>query len=252
MKPTYEELEKQVQALKAELNTCMHAEEELRRSRYYLDRITKGMYESLVVVDRNYIIQDANDCFLREYGTTREEVLGKTCHAITHGLSTRCSEAEHPCPVAQVFESGEPRRVEHVHKNASGQALTVEIYAFPLFGDDGRVEQVVEVQHDVSDRKRAEEERALGEKLDGVLEMAGAVCHELNQPLQVVMAYAEHLQGALSEDDAVQRDVKKILHHVARIAGMTKKLQSITSYETMDYALGKKIIDIDKASGSDE
>ena len=141
MKPTYEELEKQLQAIKADLNTCRHAEEELRRSRHYLDRITSGMYESLVVVDRDYIIQEVNDHFLEEYGKTREETIGRPCYAVTHGLPTRCSSAEHPCPVAQVFKTGEPTREEHIHKDAAGQELTVEIYAFPLFGKDGKIEQ---------------------------------------------------------------------------------------------------------------
>ncbi len=31
------------------------------------------------------------------------------------------------------------------------------------------------------------------EKLQGLLEMAGAVCHELNQPLQVVSGFSEML-----------------------------------------------------------
>ena len=37
---------------------------------------------------------------------------------------------------------------------------------------------------DIHDTKIAEKERMRGEKLQGALEMAGAVCHELNQPLQ--------------------------------------------------------------------
>ena len=37
---------------------------------------------------------------------------------------------------------------------------------------------------DISDRKKSEEERREREKLQAVLEAAGAVCHELNQPLE--------------------------------------------------------------------
>ena len=45
------------------------------------------------------------------------------------------------------------------------------------------------VIRDISHRKQAEIERLQKEKLQGVLEMAGAACHELNQPLQVVSGY---------------------------------------------------------------
>ena len=247
-KPIYDELEQQVQTIQEELQSCRYAEEELRRSKYYIDCVTAGMHESLVVIDRSLLIKDVNDQFLKTYGTTREQTIGRPCHEITHGLNKRCSSDRHPCPAYQVFQTGKAASMEHVHQGRGGQALTVEMYAFPLFGEDGQVEAVVEVQHDISDRKRAEKERILAEKLNAILEMAGAVCHELNQPLQVVSAYAERLQQAVSKDNPLYGKIVKILDNVNRMADVTKKLQNITRYETIDYIQGEKILDIDKAS----
>jgi len=247
-KPTYDGLKQQVQTIQKELQSCRYAGEELRRSKYYLDCVTAGMHESLVVIDRNFLIKDVNDQFLKTYGTTREQTIGRPCHKITHGLNERCSSDGHPCPARQVFQTGKAASMEHVHQDRGGRELTVEMYAFPLFGEDGQVELVVEVQHDIGDRKRAEEERILTEKLNAILEMAGAVCHELNQPLQVVSAYAERLQQAVSEDNPLYGKIVKIIDNVNRMADITRKLQNITTYETIDYVQGEKIIDIHKAS----
>jgi hypothetical protein len=63
-----------------------------------------------------------------------------------------------------------------------------------------------------------------------------------------VFAYSEHLQSVLSKDDPHRKEITKILEQARRIAEITNKLQSITAYETKDYAQGKKIVDIDKAS----
>jgi len=45
-------------------------------------------------------------------------------------------------------------------------------------------------------------EMAEKEKFQGVLEMAGAVCHEINQPLMVISGYSELLQLDMSENDS--------------------------------------------------
>ena len=89
------------------------------------------------------------------------------------------------------------------------------------------------------------------EKLKGVLEMAGAVCHEMNQPLQVIYGYAKMLTKSLPEDDPKYNYVTEINEHAERMGQITNKLMNITRYETRDYVRGKKIVDIDKASHTD-
>ena len=98
-------------------------------------------------------------------------------------------------------------------------------------------------------RKRAEEMHAQKEKLQGVLEMAGAACHELNQPLQAISGYSELLLMEMSGDDPLFSMVSEIRKEAVRLGRITRKLNHITRYETTDYIEGGKIIDIDKASG---
>lgn len=45
-----------------------------------------------------------------------------------------------------------------------------------------------DLHREIEARKLAEAERLKVAKLEGALEMAGAVCHELNQPLQVILS----------------------------------------------------------------
>lgn len=98
------------------------------------------------------------------------------------------------------------------------------------------------------ERKRSERERLRREKLEGVLEMAGASCHELNQPIQVISGRSELLLMQVPEGDPMRKHVRAIKQQVDRIAEITMKLNNITRYETRDYIRGVKIIDIDKAS----
>jgi PAS domain-containing protein len=99
---------------------------------------------------------------------------------------------------------------------------------------------------DISAHKRAEYERIQKEKLQGVVEMGGAVCHELNQPMQVVSLTSEILIADVEQDDPLYQGICIIKEQTDRMGQITKKLMNITKYETKDYLNGK-IIDIDKA-----
>ncbi len=86
------------------------------------------------------------------------------------------------------------------------------------------------------------------EKMKGVFEMSGAVCHELNQPLQFISSAAELLLMEIGSDDPMFKMVTNIAEHVKRLGDITQKLMFINKYETKEYIKGAKIIDIDKSS----
>ena len=95
--------------------------------------------------------------------------------------------------------------------------------------------------------KQALKERIERERLQGVLEMAGAVCHELNQPLMGVSGYSELLLMKTSEDTPQYETIRKIKGQVDRMGTITKKLMHVTQYKTKTYLKGH-IVDIDAAS----
>lgn len=97
-------------------------------------------------------------------------------------------------------------------------------------------------------RRQLEGERSQRERLQGVIEMAGAACHELNQPLQVLSVYSHYLLHDLPDDSPLLEKIKKIKEMTDQLGQITKKINHITRYKTKDYIEGIKIVDIDKAS----
>jgi len=95
------------------------------------------------------------------------------------------------------------------------------------------------------------ERKLMGEeKFKGVLEMAGGICHDLNQPMQVVSGYSELLLMDIEKDNSAYPYVKMIKEQIGEMGSITRKLMRITKYETHDYIEGSRIIDIDKAAGA--
>ncbi len=94
------------------------------------------------------------------------------------------------------------------------------------------------------ERLKAEMEK---EKFQGVIELAGAACHELNQPLQIISGFTSLITEEETKTDLLKNHVEKIQIEVERMGELTRKLQNISHYKTVDY-LNQKIIDLEQAS----
>jgi len=86
-------------------------------------------------------------------------------------------------------------------------------------------------------------------KIQGVLEMAGAVCHEMNQPLQAISGYLDLIMMETAGNDRqLSERLEIIKDHINHMGMITRKLMRITTYETREYTEGTKIIDIEKSA----
>lgn len=98
---------------------------------------------------------------------------------------------------------------------------------------------------DLTMAKQSEQARIHHERMRGVLQMAGAVCHEINQPLMALMGYIDIINSRKGTKASTANALTKIGEQVNRINKLTKKLTRITQNKTKDYAGGEQIIDID-------
>jgi len=101
---------------------------------------------------------------------------------------------------------------------------------------------------DLSQLELAHQERLEKERLQGVLEMAGAICHEINQPLQTIMGYTALFE---TPEDMPPRAMEQIKAQAGRIGNITNRLSRITRYKTMSYPGDATIFDIWGASSQD-
>ena len=112
-----------------------------------------------------------------------------------------------------------------------------------LTGSNGEnpLESTIVTITDISLRDVAQQEKREKEKLQGVLEMAGAICHEINQPLQAIIGYSDLFDspGAITA-----KELEQIKFQATRIGDITKRLSKITRYKTITHPGNTKIVDI--------
>ncbi len=184
------------------------------------------------------IYLEVNEAFLQTTGYHSEEVIGKSSTEL--GIWT---DPEQRDELHQVLKQhGRVCNAEVRFRIKTGQVLSV-LWSAEVIDYEGK-KCIIAVTRDITDRKMAQQEQIKREKLQGVLEMAGATCHELNQPLQNIVFMLDELLEKFPQDATCD----EIKGQVERIRSITSKLENITTYETKDYIQGTKIIDIDKAS----
>jgi DNA-binding NtrC family response regulator len=185
-------------------------------------------------------IQEAKNILERE---TFDLVV--TDYMLGDGVGLEIIDQTNGAPVIVITGSGDEETAVKVLKAGAYDYLVKDmdrryLKVFPL-----TVENVMK-------RKNAEEIREKKEKLRGVIEMAGAACHELNQPLQAISGYAELVMMDLDENHPLYPMIAEIKKESVRLGEITRKLNNITRYETVDYISGRRIIDINRASDSED
>jgi signal transduction histidine kinase len=196
--------------------------------------IVSGLRDPIMVLDHKDRLVDINPAAARLFNIAPQVAIGQPARQVL---------AAYP----QLLELPEEAKPHEACLTLEGQEHFFDLHISLLADRRGRIIGRLIVMHDTTQRICAAEALCATEKLQGVFEMAGAVCHELNQPLMAITGYAELIGMRLDKGDPLYADVKKLVKQVERLGKITKRLMTITKYETKEY-LDRKIIDIERSS----
>jgi len=203
----------------------------------FLGNIIDCIGAQLLVFDRNLRVVVANRAFLQAHGLDEAEALG-----MTYSQLCQVKGEEKSCPVDQVLYSGQ--MVRGVQERQEGDGLHwYERTASPILNKAGEVDYVIEIIHDITAERRLKSEQTERAKLEGVVELAGTVAHELNTPLFAALGTAQLLQEDLA--DSYPEEIQTIVRNLKTIAELTVKMTKMTGYRSRDYAGETRIIEFD-------
>ncbi len=138
------------------------AEEEKERQRLLLKSVVDNIPAFVSIRDREGQFHFVNQAFADRAGLTVEEVVGKTTNDLFDFSSSISKSYQNQ--VHKVFETGEPvlgleypEQFEHTKQDDSRILLSTNIS--PIRGLDGKVDRILTLRFDITERKEAEVEK---------------------------------------------------------------------------------------------
>ena len=181
------------------LIAARNAEEELRRTRGYLQNIIDSMPSVLVSVDGDGRVTLWNRAAGDATGVHSEEAVGRPLEDIYPLLGAQM-EAVH-----EALRERSPRKSERLESRTGEELRYNDVMVYPLLanGAEGAVIRL----DDVTNRVRIEDMMVQTEKMMSVGGLAAGMAHEINNPLGGILQGAQNLTRRLSPDLAKNRQV---------------------------------------------
>jgi two-component system, NtrC family, sensor kinase len=208
---------------------------QIEEQEMFLANILNCIRQQLLVVDRQRRVVIANRAFIEMDGRKESDVLG-----LDYGRICRMELEGELCPVDQVLLSGQMATI--VQQTGEGDRMQwFERTATPMMNEAGELEFVIEIIRDLTAQRRLEAEQAERSKLEGVIEMAGTVAHEINSPLFAALGTAQLLEVDLIDREQMG-DIRTIVRNLKTISELTAKMTGMTGYRSRDYVGETRIV----------
>lgn len=128
----------------------------------------------------------------------------------------------------------EGSRYYRIRNTVHGDYRWVADRVVPLHDDRGHVVGYQGVARDITERRRAEQERQrlgeelrLAQKMEAIGRLAGGVAHDFNNLVTVILASCEAAQAAAHLPASVKGSLDEILDGATRAADLTRKLLAV-------------------------
>ncbi|MEW6218087.1 MAG: ATP-binding protein [Thermodesulfobacteriota bacterium] len=178
----------------------------------------------ILILDRHQRILAANRAAQETLGFAEAAMLGQRCHHLFHGSN----EPPAGCPFLAMTRTDGFASAELAIETRGGFHL---ISCTPLFDHQGQLDRVIHISTDISERKRAEEERQRlqaqlyqSQKMESIGQLAGGVAHDFNNLLTAIIGYGELSLERLPAGDPQRADLEEILAAAGRAAQLTRSL----------------------------
>jgi PAS domain S-box-containing protein len=214
-----------------DLTERKRTEQALRDSAARLRAVIDTAVDGVILIDSRGAIQKFNPACERLFGYRAEEVVGENVRL----LMPPPYRDEHDEYLANYHRTGE-RKIIGIGREVLGQRKDGSI--FPMDLSVGEAKQdgetvFVGVIHDLTDRKRTEEQLAQAQKMEAIGQLSGGIAHDFNNLLTVIIGNADDLTEKLKARPDLRRLANEIATAGGRGAELTQRLLAFSRRQTL-------------------
>ncbi len=151
-------------------------------------------------------------------GTEGVDLTGRYCYELMHQRSVPCPD----CYLIRSFSTGKPESYSY----SSGEGRLLEARAFPIREEDGVIRNALAVMTDITEKSLLQAEAMRAAHLASLGELAAGVAHEINNPINGVINYAQLLVNKSPAGSREHEMAERIIKEGDRVARIVRGLLS--------------------------
>jgi PAS domain S-box-containing protein len=212
----------------------------LEREMEQLNSLFQSTGAFFLMLDRDERIVLANQTLRDFRGDGQRDITGETYSLAEHGGLDQ--EIVSRWQAASGSEMLKPVEYEGRAVDVNGKIHIIKNTATPVQDKAGRLQYIVVVGVDDTERRQAEMRLFDASRLANLGEMASGVAHEINQPLAVIRMAADSLQEELESEEAqadpigmfdfMKEKLKRIAAQTDRASGIIRDLRTVARKPT--------------------
>lgn len=191
--------------------------QELLSAKAFTDNIIRSMSNSLLVVNKDQTIRTANQATYELLGYTPEELIGRPFSLIfAEGYYNDIG-------LDELINKGFTRNVETTYISKYGQKIRMLFTASVIFNERGKFEGIVCLAQDIT----MQTETLRAGHLASIGELAAGVAHEINNPINSIINFAQILVDEINKGDNPTQEIPElIIKEGDRVASIVSSLLS--------------------------
>ncbi len=191
-------------------------EESLRK----LSRAVEQSADTVVITNRDGIIEYVNPAFEALTGYEHDEACGKTPRILKSGEQA----AETYQEMWKTILAGNVYRGILVNRKKNGELYYVEESICPVRDASGQTTHFIANGRDLTERLRLEAQLLQAQKMDAIGRLAGGVAHDFNNLLTIITSYSELALDTVPQNTPLEAKIQEILLAARRAAELTRQL----------------------------
>ena len=217
----------------AKLKSIVATEHKLRTQRQWLSTVIHSVGDAVIATDNKSRITLMNPVAEQLTGCSAEESRGRDLEEVFVIVN---EQTLHPIetPVAVVLR--EQRVVGLANHTAlfakDGTYRPIADSGAPIMDEEGNIHGVVLVFRDMTEARQEEAQLRQQQKLEAIGTLASGIAHEINNPLNIIMNYAQIIDDQVQQPEKVQRFAGEIQNEGKRLADIVHSLLSFARIET--------------------
>jgi PAS domain S-box-containing protein len=211
-----------------DITEARRAREELRASEEQKRVILDSLDSQVVMLDRGLRVVWANR-------TAREQVRpdGEPLHCYELISEFRSGPGSGPCadcPAIAAFRTG--RTTQVTRKTAAGR--TMSLSANPIVDEQGRVNNVVVITTDITERLSLERQLRQAQKMESLGTLAGGIAHDFNNILAALLGYADLARLRLRDHPQVAENLEQVASAGERATDLVRQILTFSRRQDAD------------------